>query len=172
MPLQTSTSSDVVVVIHPLSNFVLHGGCVQSISLLKIPEKAQALLPCLLDAFIKGYQSPLGRQPTDPPPFAPWTWATEDSELANALEQCLSQHGIVDELCQVSKCSNDDIKILEDVWSRVCQNIATLMGQDPQLAPSKPAVTPGDATRCHGCGVSGHIFSEPLKKCSACGQAW
>lgn len=170
MPLQTT--SDAVVVVNPLSNFVLHGGRGKSMSSSEVSEKAQALLPCLLDVFIKGYQSPLGRQPTDPPAFAPWTWATEDSELANALEQCLSQHGVVAELCRVSKCSKDDIKILDDVWSRVCQNITTLMGQGPQLAPSQLVVTPGDTTRCHGCGISGHKFSEPLRKCSACGQAW
>lgn len=170
MPLQTS--SDLVVVVHPLSNFFLNGGRGHSISSSNIPDKAQALLPCLLDAFIKGDPSPQGRQPTDPPTFAPWTWAIEDSELANALEQCLSQHGVVDELCRVSTCSKDDTKILGDVWSRVCQNIATLMGQGPQLAPSQLSVTLGDTARCHGCGISGENFSEPLRKCSACGQAW
>ncbi|KAK1980131.1 hypothetical protein LZ30DRAFT_595392 [Colletotrichum cereale] len=29
-----------------------------------------------------------------------------------------------------------------------------------------------DDSRCHGCGSNRESFTEPLKKCSACGQAW
>lgn len=163
---------DVVVVVHPRSRFLLEGGSGQILSSSNDQEKAQAVLPLLLEAFIKGGQSPLGRQPTDPQPFAPWTWTTEDPELAKALEECLSQHGVVNELCRVGTCSEDEKDILEEAWSEVYRSVTNLMGRGGQSARSHPAVTPGDTTKCHGCGMSGESFSEPLKKCSACGQAW
>lgn len=163
---------DLVVAVHPRSEFFFQGGPGQILSLSNVTEKAQALLPLLLDAFIKGSQSPLGGQPTDPPPFAPWTWATEDPELAKALEDCLSQHGVVNELCQVGTCSEDDKSILEQAWSGVYQSMLNLIGRGAQPARSRPAISSGDTTRCHGCGMSGESFSEPLKKCSACGKAW
>lgn len=170
VPLQPP--GDLVVAVHPRSNFVLQGGPGQILSSSNDSEKAQAILPFLLNAFIKGSQSPLGAQPTDPPPFAPWTWATEDPELAKALEACLSQHGVVEELCRVEECSEDEKNILEQAWSGLYRNLTGLLGRDTQPARSHPPVNPGDATRCHGCGVSGESFSEPLKKCSACGKAW
>lgn len=165
-----------MVAVHPGSEFLLHGGPGQILSSSNVSEKAQALLPFLLDAFIRGSQSPFGSQPTDPPPFAPWTWATEDPELAKALEECLSHHGVVNELCRVGICSDDEKSILEKAWPGVYWSIrnidlmANLMGRAPQLARYHPAL--GDSTTCHGCGMSGESFSEPLKKCSACGQAW
>lgn len=156
---------DLVVAVHPRSDFFLQGGPGQILSSSSVSDKAQALLPFLLDAFVKGSQSPLGSERTDPPPFAPWTWATEDPELAKALEELLSQYGVVNELCRVGTCSGDDKHILEEAWSGVYRTMTSLIG-------GGSAVTPGDTTRCHGCGLSGESFSEPLKKCSACGKAW
>lgn len=167
VPLQPP--GDVVVAVHPLSNFILLSGLGQILSSSNVSDKAQALLPLLLDAFVRGAP---GRQPTDFPPFAPWTWAAEDPELAKPLEKCLSQHGFVNELCWIRTCSDDDKNILQDVWSRGYQTMTTLIGRGIPSTHSQPTVTPGDTTRCHGCGMSGERFPEPLKKCSACGQAW
>ncbi|KAG8169432.1 hypothetical protein KVR01_000177 [Diaporthe batatas] len=41
-----------------------------------------------------------------------------------------------------------------------------------QETRSQPDVTPGDATRCHGCAAAGDSFPEPLRRCSGCGKAW
>ncbi len=46
--------------------------------------------------------SPMARQPTDPPPFAPWTWSTlQISRLTEAVQAGLGNHGIGPELCSV-----------------------------------------------------------------------
>lgn len=167
VPLQPP--GDVVVAVHPLSSYILLSGLGPILSSLNASDKAQALLSLLLDAFLRG---PNGQQSSDFPPFAPWTWAAEDPELVGPLERCLSQHGFVNELCRIGACSDDDKNILQAVWSRGYQAMTSLIGRGIQSPPSQPTVIPVDTTRCHGCGVKGESFSEPLKKCSACGMAW
>lgn len=170
-PLQ-SRDGDVVVVVHPYSNFSrrLRNGLVLFAS--NASEKARALLPLLLSAFVLREEFPGSPQPVDPLSFAPWTWATEDPELAKALESCLSQRGFVNELCRVGICSQSQKDILEAIWSPTYRKLIAVFDQGGLSASLQPYVVPGDNTRCHGCGMSGKIFLEPLKKCSACGKAW
>lgn len=162
---------DVVLVIHP-SDSTLRMGIGQVLSASNASEKARALLPLLLNAFVMGDQGPGSPPPVDQPLSAPWTWATEDSELAKALENCLSQHGFVNELCRVGIVSRVDKDILDLTWFPTYRMLTALFDQGGQSPRPQLPVASGDSTRCHGCGMSSESFSEPLKKCSACGKAW
>lgn len=109
--------------------------------------------------------NPLGRQSTDPPPFAPWTWSTLDSEIAEAVQDGLRNHGIKPELCQVGICSTEERDILETVRAQLFEGLMP-------ASHIPTTVNQGDPTRCHGCGMSRESFFQPLKKCSRCNDAF
>jgi hypothetical protein len=153
---------DLVLAVNPQSRYLQQAGPAQILSLTSAPAKAEAIIPCLLDAFMGG------QQPTDhPPPFAPWTWSTLDAETAEAVQEGLRNHGVRPELCEVGVCSAEERDILEETR-------ASLFEQLMQNMPHRPptAVDQGDSTRCHGCGMSRECFFLPLKKCARCGQAF
>lgn len=160
---------DLVVAVHPVSGFVLQAGPAQILSKASAPEQAQALTPLLLKAFTTGSASPGGRQPTDHKPFAPWTWATEDPELARAVEAHLRRAGVKHELCSVGVCCEEDSAFLEEKWIDFYHTLVRSMGL-PTEPPS--SARPGDASRCHGCGLRSDGVSRPFMKCSACGKAF
>lgn len=162
---------DVVAVIHP-SDLTVRMGIGQIPSASNALEKARALLPLLLNAFVVGDQRPGQPPPVDQPLYAPWTWATEDPELAKALEDCLSQHGFVNELWRVGIWSQVEKDIMDLMWSHTYRKLTALFDQGGQSPRPQLPVASGDSTRCHGCGMSNDGFSFPLKKCSACGKAW
>lgn len=139
----------------------------QILSLSSFSEQAKVLIPRLLGAFNSGSRQ-LAR---DAPRAAPWTWATEDPQLAKAVEGSFKQIGITDELCRVGECSQEEKDILDNVWgtARWSSNFTGSWGRPPQ---PQPAVTPGDASRCHGCGLGATSFSEGLKTCSGCRKAF
>lgn len=56
--------------------------------------------------------------------------------MAEALEECLNQHGVANELCRVDTCSDDDKDILEEEWSRLYEEIADIVGLGAQ--PPRP----------------------------------
>lgn len=169
--LSLQPPGDVVLVIHP-SDLTLRMGIGQILSASNASEKARALFPLLLNAFVMGDQRPGSSQPVDQPLYAPWTWATEDPELAKALENCLSQHGFVNELCRVGIFSRVEKDILDLVWFPTYRKLTALHDQGGQSPRPQLPVASADITRCHGCGMSSKSFSEPLEKCSACGKAW
>ncbi|KAK4135801.1 hypothetical protein BT67DRAFT_433216 [Trichocladium antarcticum] len=157
---------DLVMAVHPGSSSVRQGGPTEILSLATGPEKAEAIIACLLDAFIKGSEHPMGRQPTDPPPLAPWTWSTLDPEIAVAVQDGLKKHGIHRELCEVGVCSAEERDLLETARAKIFDLVLQ------SLAPRLPAnVLPGDSTRCHGCGMSRECFFQPLKQCARCNKA-
>lgn len=158
---------DLVLAVHPRSSYLLQGGQAQILSLATGPDKAEAIIPCLLDAFIRGDVNPLGRQPTDPPPFAPWTWSTLDPDIARAVQDGLRNHGIRPELCQVGICSAEERDILETVRAKLFEKLMQI-----QAYHLPTMVDQGDSTRCHGCGMSRESFFQPLKKCARCNKAF
>ncbi|WYZ43703.1 hypothetical protein EsH8_VII_000139 [Colletotrichum jinshuiense] len=160
--------SDLVLAIHPQSSFMYQAGPAQILPLSTVSERAEALIPFLFDIFIKCSDDPRGRQPGDPQPFAPWTWATEDPELSAAVENGLKQHGVRKDLCRVGTWSANEKAVVDETWSRLLEILAMSTGQDGQPLSE---VTPGDRSRCHGCGLSADIFTETLKQCSACKKA-
>lgn len=167
-----SPPGDLVIAVHPPSRFVLQAGPAQILSASSVAERAKALVPLLLNAFIKGSEAPGGRQPTDPSPFAPWTWATEDPQLAKAVEDHLKRCGVKHELCSVGVCSAKEKEVLEERWSSLYRTLLGTLGPAPLPTTPLSAATPGDASRCHGCGLSRDAFSDPLMRCSACGKAY
>ncbi|KAK3903551.1 hypothetical protein C8A05DRAFT_43218 [Staphylotrichum tortipilum] len=159
---------DLVLAVQPQSSYLLQGGPAQILSLGTGPDKAEAIIPCLLDAFITGGAlNPMARQPTDPPPFAPWTWSTLDPEIAEAVQDGLRNHGIRPELCQVGICSAEERDILETARARIFEMLLPAVDHDLPTT-----VDQGDSTRCHGCGMSRESFFQPLKKCARCNKAF
>ncbi|KAK1529633.1 acyl-CoA dehydrogenase domain-containing protein [Colletotrichum paranaense] len=65
-------------------------------------------------------------------------------------------------------------EILGETWSELRDLLMNFMGGSrPGQATAVPsAVSPGDSSKCHGCGVSSENFPSPMKKCSACQKAW
>ncbi len=154
---------DLVMAVHPQSSFLLQADRAQILSLGTAADKAEATIPCLLDAFITGAVDPQARQPTDPPPFAPWTWSALDSETAEAIQNALRNHGVRPELCQVGICSAEERDDLETARALVFKML--LKAVFPRF-PTR--LDPGDSTRCHGCGMLAESFFQPLKPCARC----
>ncbi|GAB1312837.1 hypothetical protein MFIFM68171_03047 [Madurella fahalii] len=150
---------DLVLAIQPKSRFLKRGGPGQILSLATAHDKAEALIPYLLDAFIE----PAG---PDDQLATPWTWSTLDQELAQAVQDSLRTHGVKPELCQVSICTAQEREILEEGRD----SIFKVLLQSVSRAPA--AVEIGDSTKCHGCGMGRECFFKPLKKCSRCNKAF
>ncbi len=161
---------DVVMAVHLPSTRLLFGGPAPIISFGGGPEEAEATISCLLQAFVRGDVNPQSRQPTDPPPFAPWTWSTPDPAIAKAVENGLRNHGISPELCRVGICSVQEQYILETAGEVHFLNVFEKMlpGQLRELPP----VDQGDSTRCHGCRMGCENFPQPLKSCAGCNKVF
>ncbi|KAK2050621.1 hypothetical protein LZ31DRAFT_547905 [Colletotrichum somersetense] len=170
---------DLVVVVHPLSRYLLSAGPAQILSLPGASDKAKALVPLLLDAFLKGNSSS-GALSTSETFFAPWSWEVDDPELASAISQELKQLGIEGVLGHVEACSAGDRAILDESWHALLERLRGMTqgaskqhtGPKAATATASPAVELGDRSKCHGCGSNRESFAAPLKMCSACGQAW
>lgn len=165
---------DLVLAVHPKSQFILQAGPVKILSLPTASAKAAAIIPLLLDLFIKGSESPGGRRPSDPEPFAPWTWSMDDPELVPAIAEGLKRHGVLGELQNPSICSNEERDLLDEVSSRrtrLLEQLMNMMGCSAAEAATV-SVIPGDRSKCHGCGLGQESFSQKLMGCSACSQAF
>jgi hypothetical protein len=155
-------AGDLLLAVHPQSQFLRRGGPAQILALATEREKAEAVVPCLLDAFTKWDE----HDPRDSPLFAPTTWSTLDPQIAGALEAELRNHGVKPELCQVGVCSEEERGILETARASLFEQLTSIVAFQP--AP----VQPGDGERCHGCGMSRQCFFQPLKTCSGCKGAF
>ena len=152
-------AGDLLLAVHPQSHFLLQGGPAQILALATGREKAEAIIPCLLDAFTK-------RLEQDPPPFAPASWSTLDPEIAGALEAGLRNHGVRPELCHVGICSDEEREILETARASMFDKLMSMVAFQPT------PVQQGDSERCHGCGLGRQSFFQPLKTCSGCKNAF
>ncbi|KAK3356726.1 hypothetical protein B0T25DRAFT_138465 [Lasiosphaeria hispida] len=151
---------DLVLAVHPKSYYLKQGGPAQIYSLATRAEKAEALIPYLLDAFMMIH-------PDTPPPVAPWTWSTLEPDLAQAVQDGLRNHGVTPELCKVGVCSSEERDILEEARAGFFEKV---MSTQPRNPPA--TVDLGDSTRCHGCGMSHECFFLPLKKCARCSRVY
>ncbi|KAK1992388.1 hypothetical protein LX36DRAFT_588524 [Colletotrichum falcatum] len=104
---------DLVVVVHPLSSYLLSSGPAQILSLTSASDKAKALVPLLLDAFLKGNGSSGALSQTSEPFFAPWSWEVDDPDLVSAIASELKKHGVKNALCSIGACSAQDRAILD-----------------------------------------------------------
>ncbi|KAI3542614.1 hypothetical protein CSPX01_06819 [Colletotrichum filicis] len=166
--VELNPPGDLVIAVHPVSRFVLRGGPAQILSQPTERDRARATVTPLLQAFFKG--SPGAEHAA----FAPWSWSTDSPELAAAIGPELAAAGIPGGLEKVTVCSAEEKEILGETWSELRDLLMNFMGGSrPGQATAVPsAVSPGDSSKCHGCGLSSENFSSPMKKCSACQKAW
>lgn len=113
---------DLVVAVHPRSYFQLQAGPAQILALPTSAERAEALIPHLLQAFITGGDPNAAS-------WAPWSWSTDDQELASALEVKLRVHGVASELCTVPVCSAAEKEVVDDAWSSLVGTLMKFMGR-------------------------------------------
>lgn len=150
-------------------------------------DRAEAIVKMLLELFINGHRGPTGQpDPTAPPPWAPWSWATEDPELATAIEEALRRCGVLDALCHVSTCTAEEKEVMDESWSHLVGMLMKMMGLDAKSKKARAAtasssqstgqevsaqalVELGDDSQCHNCRKA--LTGVP-KKCSACGKAY
>lgn len=153
-------------------------------------EKAEAVAKMLMKLFVRDRQPVrelLGLvDPTASPPFAPWSWATDDPELATALEQSLTRHGVIEPLRHVGICTSEEKGVIDEVWSGIVGTAMKILGLDarskkaraaaensPQsVGESATSLVSGvldDDTQCHHCCTK---LSGERKRCSACKGAY
>ncbi|KAK4210165.1 hypothetical protein QBC37DRAFT_322691, partial [Rhypophila decipiens] len=149
---------DIVLATNPHTGQIYQGGPAPILSLPTIEEKAEAIIPCLLDVFIR----------PSTPVDAPWSWATLDADLAQAMGVRLKEHGVAPALCEVDVCTPEQREFMIESHERLPQKMLHFMGSEIIRKP----VSPGDSTRCHGCRCTAQCFFEPLRKCSGCGMAF
>lgn len=178
MPLEPQ--GDLVVIIHPESYFLLTSGKCEVSSLSTITAKAEAVIPELLKAFNEAHKDPsTSKLPPGIKATAPWTWATDDTELAREIEAKLEQHGVREELCTVGSCTEKEKDALKENWSQLVGGSMKSLGQDArskkELAAVMESLTVNDGIgdrMCYGCYRTRGELKASLKKCSACGKAW
>lgn len=173
--------SDMMLAVHLHSKpaFLLFADSPPISTLPTASAKAAAIVPPLLDIFIRG---PAGlpsvgadQLPGSGKPIAPWTWSTDDPDVAAAIADRLRQHGVLEDLQRPSVCSEEERHILDAVWSR-CFDAArdaamSVTGWSPAEAATA-SIMPGDDSKCHGCGLDGKSFSQKFMRCSACNKAF
>ncbi|KAF6828540.1 hypothetical protein CMUS01_08537 [Colletotrichum musicola] len=160
---------DMVLAVNPQSRFLFTDGSDKILSLSSVSERAEVVIRLLLEMFIKGIDTE-NTLVTKEEPWAAWTWDAEDRELAAAVEDGLRRHGVRNELCRVGTCSTEESQVLDESHTVLLEKFSEALGLN--LAPLPQDVAPGDPSRCHGCRRRGENFPAPLRKCSACQQAW
>ncbi len=162
-------SSDLLQIVNPESRFMHSAGPKQILALSTLSSQADAIVPLLLETFVAGInRGPKGEQIKEIPLFAPWSWATNNSDLAKALEKKLKAVGVRSELCTVSVGPKADDDVADDVWKGFLASLFESMGVRDD--DSSAAAVPGsnDAVKCAGCKHGSSTFDHPLKKCAGC----
>ncbi|KAK1828869.1 hypothetical protein QBC39DRAFT_264334 [Podospora conica] len=155
-------AGDLVVAVHPQSEYLVQGGPAQILSLPTTRERAEATITHLLNAFANP-------SPMDPstPTFAPWTWSTLDPDMAQAIEDGLQKHGVKSALCKVGVCTPEEREILETARASFYTKLTGFLNK-----VERDPVGLGDATKCHGCCLKSECFFQPLKRCARCSEAY
>lgn len=130
-----------------------------------LEREAEALIPLLLDLFIKGGEFSVGDQPAIPQPLAPFTWALRNHRMVQAINNRLVHYGIGNgtELGTLHVCTAKEWDLVDGIWDKLRYMIVDLMCLQ---------IYPGDSSRCHGCGLSTDALLEPLVACVACNRAF
>ncbi|KAM7185894.1 hypothetical protein V8F20_011598 [Naviculisporaceae sp. PSN 640] len=157
-----SQLGDIIFVTNPQGAYMNISGKCRILELPTAQEKAEAVIPHLLDIFLKWQEL----RPSVPA-FAPWSWSTLEPDMAQALESSLKKLRVMPELCKVGVCTEEERGELEKDRDEFYKTMASVLNYDEEELPS-----PGDSTKCHGCGLSYKCFFRPLIKCSGCGEAF
>lgn len=161
---------DLVHLVNPDSHYIHCAGPTQILSLPSAAAKAEVIVPLLLDSFIQGLTTdPNGNPIREMSAFAPWTWATKDSELAKAIEKNLKEIGVRKELCIVELGSKEQQDISDTSWAGffdTLKNQALNINDDSENSTSSVS---NSTTACAKCKKDRSSLPNPLKKCSRCG---
>lgn len=127
-------------------------------------EKFETFASLILQAFTSSERIFVPNMQKEYVPVKPWSWATDDVELARALRAILRRHAVrVSLLHSPRMCTQEENTMLRDVWSKLCHIMVDMMG---------PKDIPGDVSRCYGCGMSADGVSKPLLACEDCNKAF
>ena len=169
---------DLVYVVHPRSYYSLTSKKpAQIVSLNDSTEKAKAVLPGLLSAFLEMGHAPPGSQGA--PVIAPWTWLCVDADMAPALQTVLHEAGVREDLCKVGVASASEKDIWSEQWSGFVGSLMKTLGLD---AATKKEVAKrvernvlafsSDANNvCAHC-CCGPSQDNSLKTCAGCRTVW
>ncbi|KAF2452151.1 hypothetical protein P171DRAFT_516023 [Karstenula rhodostoma CBS 690.94] len=168
---------DLIVAVHPQSRFQLTAGPLQLPTTLTTKEKAEKMLPYLLQVFVNEVHDPSGS--TQVEAKAPWSWSTVDSALAAALEPLFAQRGFPEELRNVKVCSEDEKAISNECWDELLGRLVESVSEDTRsmqnqrtIQATGSSVQLGDETKCHRCQKHRNDAPSPLMKCAACKKTW
>lgn len=127
-------------------------------------QKFETFASLILQAFISSERMFATNIQKEIVPVKPWSWATDEVELARALRAILRRHAVrLSLLHNPPLCTQEEKIILQDVWSNLCHIMVDMMGPKDIL---------GDVSRCYGFGTSADSVSEPLLACENCNKAF
>jgi hypothetical protein len=168
---------DLVVAVNPQSRYQLTAGPFELSKSLTTKDKAEKMLPYLLQAFVNEVQDASGQTLTESK--APWSWSTDDAALAAALEHLFAQHSFPEGLCAVKVCSEDEKNIANECWDELLGRLVESVSEDSRsmqnqstIKAAGTSVQLGDETKCHRCQKDRNDSPSPLMKCAACKKAW
>lgn len=96
-------------------------------------------------------------------PRAPWSWGTDDRNLAQALEYAMKAAGVREELCTVVVGDREGIRREKYHWLTILEEMETLMG--PKCNSCKEPSQPDGTSTLLSCGAC-----KKVKYCSTACQ--
>ncbi|EKD20833.1 uncharacterized protein L3040_000938 [Drepanopeziza brunnea f. sp. 'multigermtubi'] len=136
---------DLLHVVNPGSRYNSTEGPTQILSYKSLAERADIVLPMLLRVFMYSMSNPHQAQT-----FAPWSWGTDDVDLAKALEQRLKLAGVCKELCVIKVGDEASSKIEQEIWDRLLDELIKKSGPQCDRCNSPPTNST-KLLRCGGC---------------------
>jgi len=139
--------SDLVHLVNPDSRFTHCEYSAQILSCMSANDQADIVLPMLLKAFV----TKLGATGSQVPSFAPWSWGTNDGNLATALQERMKAVGVRKELCSIEFGNEKNIAIQQEAWVRFFGIL------EEKVKP-----------KCANCGQGAKDEAHGLMLCSSC----
>ena len=98
---------DLLHIVHPKVYYSKTEGPAHILSLESVAARADVILPLLLKAFIMDER--IGA--------APWSWGTENEELATALVKAMTAARVRNELCRITTRDHESIQHEKELWA-------------------------------------------------------
>ncbi|GKT60631.1 hypothetical protein ColTof4_00757 [Colletotrichum tofieldiae] len=155
---------DLMCAIHPQSKTMVFKAS-EILRLSTDTEQAKKAATALLKLFIQNSITNQGSGSL----IAPWSWATDDPELAATIGDELRRLGVKHELCHVGICSAKDTEILDEGSEPHLRMFREVTDND---VPHWFVAPPGDESRCHGCGLAKESFPQPLRIYPTYSEEW
>jgi len=122
-PVPLHPPGDVIFIINPGSRYThLEGPMPGTFTTLPLPTKAKMIATFLVKAFAQGMDP-------DPrtPKLAPWSWATEDRELATSIGEALRLFEVRGECCTIGIATEVEKSVLKEEWPRFLNTLTSMM---------------------------------------------